>query len=433
MIIVDTALARVEREGRPIRVGMFGAGFMGRAIVRQIASRPIGIRIAAIAARDPAQAGRAFREAGLEMPERVADAGRLDARVAAGGAAVVEDPLLLARAGTVDVVLDVTGAVEAGARLAVATIAAGKHLCLMNADLDATVGPLLKRRADAAGVVYTNCDGDQPGVTMNLVRFVRGIGVRPVLCGSIKGLHDPYRTPATQAAFAARWGQNPRMVTSFADGTKMAMEQAVIANATGMSVARRGMVGPTVAEGTPVAETLGLFPLDAAAAGSGIVDYVVGAAPGPGVFVVGTIDDPVQRRFLALYKLGDGPFYCFTTPYHLCHFEVPNTIARAALFADAAIAPASGPRVDVVATAKRDLAAGDVLDGSGGFLAYGLAESAAACAADGLLPMGIAAGCRVRRAIERDRVLRYDDVELPEGRLVDRLRGEQARTFADAV
>ncbi|MGE0715146.1 MAG: NAD(P)H-dependent oxidoreductase [Alphaproteobacteria bacterium] len=430
MIIVDTALARVEREGRPIRVGMFGPGFMGRAVARQIAQRRTGIRLVAIAARDPAAGERAFVEAGLPAPTVVDDAATLDAAVAAGRTAVATDPLLLAAASGIDVVLDATGAVEDGARLAVATIAAGKHLCLFNAELDGTVGPLLKRRADAAGVIYTNCDGDQPGVTMNLVRFVRGIGVRPVMCGSVKGLHDPYRTPATQAGFAARWGQSPHMVTSFADGTKISFEQAAIANATGMSVARRGMTGPTVAEGTPVARTMPLFPLEAAAAGAGIVDYVVGAAPAPGVFVVGTIDDPVQRRFLALYKLGDGPFYCFDTPYHLCHFEVPNTIARAALFADAAIAPAGPPMVDVVAAAKRDLPAGQVLDGLGGFDAYGLAESAAAAAAGRLLPMGVAGGCRLRRAVARDTVLTYDDVELPEGRLIDRLRAEQAAVFA---
>ena len=112
-------------------------------------------------------------------------------------------------------------------------------------------------------------------------------------------------------------------------------------------------------------------------AGPGIVDYVVGAAPGPGVFVLGTIEHPRQRHYLNLYKLGEGPIYCFYTPYHLCHFEVPTTIARAALFGDAAIAPLGAPCVEVVAVAKRDLKAGEVIDELGGYLVYGEAEAAA--------------------------------------------------------
>ena len=126
-------------------------------------------------------------------------------------------------------------------------------------------------------MVYTNVDGDQPGVIMNLYRFVRGIGIRPVLCGNIKGLQDPYRNPTTQAAFAARWGQNPHMVTSFADGTKISFEQAIVANATGMRVGKRGMHGFTVAPGTPISEAAKLFDPVIDVSQPGIVDYVVGA------------------------------------------------------------------------------------------------------------------------------------------------------------
>jgi predicted homoserine dehydrogenase-like protein len=307
-----------------------------------------------------------------------------------------------------------------------------KHVVLMNAELDGTVGPILKEKADRAGIVYTNVDGDQPGVTMNLFRFVRGIGVRPVLCGNIKGLHDPYRTPTTQAEFARRWGQNPFMVTSFADGTKISFEQAIVANATGMRVARRGMYGHTVEAGTPIDVAARLFDAQELVEGPGIVDYVVGASPGPGVFVLGTIDDPRQRHYLALYKLGDGPLYSFYTPYHLCHFEVPTTIARAALLGDAAIAPVGAPMVDVVTIAKRDLAEGETLDELGGYAVYGVAENADTAAAERLLPIGVAPGCRMARAIGRDRPLTYDDVILPEGRLVDALRREQAELFRTA-
>ena len=178
--------------------------------------------------------------------------------------------------------IEVTGTVEFAAAVALEAIEHKKHVVLMNAEVDATIGPILKARADQAGIVLTNADGDQPGVTMNLYRFVRGLGVRPVLCGNIKGLHDPYRNPTTQAEFAERWGQDPHMVTSFADGSKISFEQAVVANATGMPVLKRGMLGPTVDPGTPVREAAELFPADELLEGSGAVDYVVGAEPGPG-------------------------------------------------------------------------------------------------------------------------------------------------------
>jgi predicted homoserine dehydrogenase-like protein len=219
------------------------------------------------------------------------------------------------------------------------------------------------------------------------------------------------------------------MVTSFADGTKISFEQAIVANATGMGVARRGMLGPTVEPGTPIREAVENFPTDVLLEGDGIVDYVVGAEPGPGVFVLGTHDDPMQRHYLELYKLGKGPLYCFYTPYHLCHFEVPMTVARAVIFKDASVAPLAGPRVEVVATAKIDLQAGQVLDGMGFYMTYGQAENADIVARDGLLPMGIAEGCTLKRGIEKDEVLSYQDVEVPAGRLSDRLRSEQQELF----
>jgi predicted homoserine dehydrogenase-like protein len=258
-------------------------------------------------------------------------------------------------------------------------------------------------------------------VIMNLYRFVEGIGLRPVLAGNLKGLHDPYRNPTTQEGFARARGLSPHMATSFADGTKISFEMAIVANATGLRVARRGMYGFDAAS---VHEAAGLFPLDELLEHP-IVDYLVGAEPAPGVFVLGYEEHPVQRAFLDLYKLGEGPLYTFYRPYHLCHFEVPATIARAALFGDATITPAGGPRVDVVATAKRDLRAGEELDGIGWYMTYGLCENAALVAAEGLLPMGLAEGCRLTRDVAKDRVLTYRDVERPSGRLSDRLMDEQ--------
>ncbi|HEV2150152.1 MAG TPA: Gfo/Idh/MocA family oxidoreductase [Longimicrobiaceae bacterium] len=433
MILVDKALERRAAEGSPIRVGMVGAGFMARGVALQMVNYVRGMELVAIANRTLAGAERAYREAGVERPRVVETVAALEEAIARGERAVTDDALLLCRAEGIDCIVEVTGAVEFGAHVVMEAIAHGKHVVTMNAELDGTVGAILKVHADRAGVVLTGSDGDQPGVIMNLYRFVKGLGVRPVLCGNIKGLHDPYRNPTTQKGFAEKWGQNPQMVTSFADGTKISFEQAIVANATGMRVARRGMFGPTVETGTPITETVGLYPLEELLEGPGIVDYVVGAAPGPGVFVLGTHDHPIQKHYLNLYKLGEGPLYCFYTPYHLCHFEVPNTVARAVLFGDAAIEPLGAPCVDVVTAAKVELKAGEVLDGLGGYHTYGLAENSDTTALERLLPIGLAEGCRLLRDLPRDAVLTYDDVELPEGRLSDRLRAEQNLYFASAA
>ena len=430
MIIVDRALEAREREGNPVRVAMIGAGFMGRGIALQMLTAARGMRLVAIANRTVEKAHEAFAQAGADEIVEVADGDELERAIDAGRYAVTGDPLAVCDAESVDAVIEVTGAVENGARVILRAIEREKHVVLMNAELDGTVGPLLKRKADDAGVVYTNADGDQPGVQLNLYRFVKGIGVRPVLCGNIKGLHDPYRNPTTQEGFARQWGQNPWMVTSFADGTKISFEQAIVANATGMRVAKRGMHGPTVEGGTPIEQAAQLFSSEELQGGHGFVDYVVGAAPGPGVFVLGTHEHPTQRHYLNLYKLGEGPLYCFYRPYHLCHFEVPNTVARAVLFGDAAIAPLAGPFVDVVTAAKTDLEAGSELDGLGGYMSYGLAENADVVHAERLLPIGLAEGCRLTRDVAKDGVLTYDDVEFPAGRLAVRLRLEQDAELA---
>jgi predicted homoserine dehydrogenase-like protein len=429
MIIVDSELKKREAQGNPVRVAMIGAGFMGRGIALQMANFVQGMRLVAIANRHLDGARRAYQEAGVENCEAVETVNQLEDLIAHGTPAITENAMAVCQADGVDAIIEVTGAIEYSTHLVLEAINHAKHVVLMNAELDGTIGPILKVYADKAGVVVTNADGDQPGVIMNLYRFVKSIGVKPVLCGNIKGLHDPYRNPTTQEAFAKQWGQKAHMVTSFADGTKISFEQAIVANATGMKVARRGMFGPTVESGTPIKEVAALYPLEAVLDGPGIVDYVVGAEPGPGVFVLGTHDHPRQQHYLNLYKLGTGPLYCFYTPYHLCHFEAPLTAARAVLFNDAAITPTHGPCVDVVAAAKIDLKAGQTIDGMGHYMTYGLAENSDIVKTDKLLPIGLAEGCRLLGDIPKDQVLTYKDVELPGGRLCDRLRQEQNQHF----
>ncbi|MFC0681438.1 NAD(P)H-dependent oxidoreductase [Lysobacter korlensis] len=430
MILIDSLLARRETSGEPIRVALVGAGFMGRGITNQIVNSVPGMRLVVIVNRTLEKAERAYRDAGVREVRSVDSADDLDRAIADGVAAITTDHRAAAQAAGVDAIIEATGAVEYGCHVVVSALESRKHVILLNAELDGTVGPILGKRARDAGIVLTGADGDQPVVQMNLVRFVRGMGLTPLVCGNIKGLQDEYRTPATQAEFAARWGQDPYMVTSFADGTKVSFEQAIVANATGMTVERRGMRGAD--HHGHVDELTTAYDADELMAVGGVVDYVVGSRPGPGVFVLAKHDDPKQRHYLNLYKLGEGPLYSFYTPYHLCHFEVPNSVARAVLFGDAALAPLGAPTVEVLTTAKTDLAAGTELDGLGGYHTYGVAERADVTARESLLPIGVAEGCRLVRDVKKDQVLTYADVMLPQGRLVDELRRQQSEELPAA-
>lgn len=424
-ITTDLRLAELTRSGHPIRVGVLGPGFMGKALILQIQQAAPGMVVTAVHCRDVDKARSALAWAGVTEVDVVTTSAAVDRSARAGRVALTQDVAAVTAADEVDVVVDVTGAVEFGAVAALSAFEHGKHLVLMNAELDATIGWELANRAAAAGVVYTGCDGDQPGVQMNLYRFVRRIGLTPLVCGNVKGLQDRFRNPTTQRGFAARWGQDPRMVSSFADGTKVNVEQALVANATGMSVHRRGLLGRD--HDGHIDELTTRYDVDELRALGGAVDYVVGARPGPGVYVLGAMDDPRQQHYLELYKLGTGPLYSFYTPYHLCHFEVPDTIARAALLGESTLHPAGPPTVDVVTVAKTDLPAGTVLDDLGGYHYFGECERADVTDRDGLLPVGLAHGCTLRRPVARDDVIAYADVEVPAGRVADELRAAQAR------
>lgn len=428
MILVDSALRRRAAEGRPVRVALIGAGFMGRAVANQIVNSVAGMKLVAIGNRTVENARRAWREAGISEWREVSRSGDLNDAIAAGRAVVTEDAMVLCEGEGIDVLIEATGAVEFGAQFAMRSIGCGRDVVTMNVELDATIGSAIQRHAEAAGVIFSVADGDQPGTEMNLWRHVKAMGFQPLVCGSIKGLHDPHRNPTTQKAFAERWGQNPHMVTSFADGSKVSFEQACVANATGMSIEMRGMRGGEFDGHVDDLCQSGRYDVGLLRELGGVADYVVGLRPAPGVFVLATHDDPKPRRMLDLYKLGPGPLYSFYTPYHLCHFEVPLSAARVALFRDIVLA-AERPKVDVIAVAKIDLKAGQTLDAIGGFLTYGQCEKYAISRAERLLPLGLAEGCRLRRDVPRDAAIRYDDVEIPGGRLCDRLRAEQDAVF----
>ncbi|MGB5136774.1 MAG: SAF domain-containing protein [Prochlorococcaceae cyanobacterium] len=427
MILVDTALRRRESEGRPVRVGMVGAGAMARGFVAHVTAHVPGMEVVAIANRTLRRAAEAYSFAGRDGAVAVDSLGSLDAAIAGGRPAITDDPQLLARSGGIDCLIDLTGAVDYGAAVALAAIEQGKPLVLMNAEVDATIGPILQARARAAGSLLTCCDGDQPGVQMNLKRFVEGLGLVPRVLGNIKGLQDEYRTPATQQGFAEQWNQDVTMVTSFADGSKVNFEQCIVANATGFTVRERGM-SRRVHQGH-IDTLTGAYELEELRELGGVVDFVIGARPSPGVFCLAEMPDDRHVPYLELYKLGTGPLYSFYQPYHLCYLEAPMSVARAVLFSDAVGQPLGGPVVEVVALAKRDLQAGETLDSFGRFMTYGQAEKASVVRQEGLLPQGLTEGCRLKRAITKDQPIRWADVEAPREQLAHQLYAEQQQLF----
>jgi predicted homoserine dehydrogenase-like protein len=418
---VDTALRERETTGNTIRVGMVGAGATGRAIALQLGTPVPGIRLAGIANRTPQHAERAFREAGIAKWSPVSSAREAEAAIGRGIPVLSDDPSVLTACDAIDLILEVTGSVEPAARVVLQAFDQGKHVVLVNAELDSFIGPILKEKADRAGVVITHTDGDEPGVAMTLFRYLRSLGLRPVAAGNLKGMVDYYRNPDTQRVFAERNDQDVKKVTSFADSTKLSMETTVLANATGFHAGRRGMYGPACKE---VREMANLLPADQMLS-TGLVDYALGAAPYTGAFVIIYEDSPLKKVQLAYYKLGGGPFYVFYTPFHLPHIQIASTIGRAVVLRDPTVAPTGGPVCEVLAVAKRDLKAGERLDGIGGFCVYGLIDNTTPARADDALPIALSEDCTMRRDVAKDRVLTFEDVEVPIGRLSEALWREQ--------
>lgn len=428
MIIVDNALKKRAEKGNPLKVGLIGAGFMAKGIVNQVYNYMPGMQIVAIANRRAENAQKAYELAGDLNTLEVANVADMNAAIASGKSTYTDNFDAICESEQVEVLIEATGHIEFGANVTLKAINCGKHVVSMNAELDGTVGPILKVYADKAGVIFSGCDGDQPAVQLNLYRFVQSIGLTPFLCGNIKGLQDRYRNPTTQESFAKQWGQTPSMVTSFADGTKISFEQAIVANATGMKVAQRGMLGYESTE--HVDNMIDLYDHDQLRELGGVVEYVVGSQPSPGVFIYASNDgDATQAHYLNYGKLGEGPLYSFYVPYHLTIFEAPLSAARVALLNDTVIAPIAGQVVDVITTAKIDLKAGETLDGLGHYKTYGQCENAEIAKKENLLPMGIAEGCVLKRDLSKDDVITYADIELPSKSLAVKLRKEQDEYF----
>ncbi|MGH7903360.1 MAG: NAD(P)H-dependent oxidoreductase, partial [Candidatus Dormibacteraceae bacterium] len=410
--------------GRPVTVGVVGAGQMGAGLIVQMEHLDWS-HVVGVADIDIDRARGALRLAGVPDEEVVVvdDLWGAERAADAGRRVVTKDAELMAALKTHEVVVDATGVPEVGARVAHGAIRVGKHVVMLNVEADVTIGRQLHRMATAAGVVYTGSAGDEYAAAKELVDFARLLGFRLVAAG--KGKNNPLDRTATPDRLRARAeaiGAGPAMLASFVDGTKTAVEMTCLANATGLVPDVRGMHGPdATVEALP-----GIFrPRQEGGILNrvGVVDYAIGVAPG--VFVIIDTDDEVVARDLRYLRLGEGPYWTLFRPYHLANLETPLSIARAAVYGDATITPLPVPVAETIAVAKRDLRPGEALDVIGGFTFYGLIEQASVAAREGLLPLGLAEHAAVVAPVRMGDPIPCSAVEIDRTSLLARLREMQ--------
>ncbi|HEC23559.1 MAG TPA: flagellar biosynthesis protein FlgA [Chloroflexi bacterium] len=419
-----------EKAGQPIRVGVVGTGQMGEGLVCQMELMK-GMKAFAVADIVPGRAVAALREAKLpdDLIVETDDADLAAQAVREGKRVATTDASIIARIPDLDIVVEATGIPEVGARVAMDAILANKHMVQMNVETDATVGYILRRMANSAGIVYTLTAGDEPGATMELYDFAHSLGFEVICAG--KGKNNPLdrtATPDSVAEKAAAQQMNPKMLASFVDGTKTMVEMTSLGNAIGFVPDVRGMHGPQVTPG----EMAKVFVPESAGGilkQTGVVEYGLGIAPG--VFVIFTTDHPKIIRDLRYLKLGDGPYWALYRPYHLTSLETPISIARAVLKHETTIATDRPPVAETITIAKRDLKAGETIDALGGYTVYGMIERADVAREERLLPLGLAPGSKLLRDVAMGEAVTYDDVELNESLAIVHLRRLQDQMLAN--
>ncbi len=417
------------REGRPIGVALIGCGKFATMFAAQVRRQP-GMRIAVVADLDPGRARANLRAAGWSEAELAALPILADAAEA------------LARPG-LEVMVEATGDPLAGTRHALAAIDRGLHLVMVNVEADVLCGPALARRARAAGLVYSLAYGDQPALVCELVDWARSCGFPVVAAGKGTKYLPVYHASTPDTVWehygiapeqAAASGMNPKMFNSFLDGTKSAIEMAAIANATGLSVPRDGLGFPPAGTGD-LATVLRPRAEGGRLEAKGMVEVVscltrdgrpIADDLRWGVYVVIEAPGAYTARCFRDYGMVTDPTGRYTSlwrPYHLIGLELGVSVAAAALRGEATGTP-KGWRGDVAACAKRDLAAGEILDGEGGRLVWGRLVPAARSAGENLLPIGLAHGVRLVRPVREGALLTFADVETPPRNEATRLRAE---------
>ncbi len=438
-------LADREAQDRPLRVGLIGAGKFGTMFLSQVRTTP-GIHLMGVADLSIERARAALRETG--WPEEQTDMASSAKALATGGTWVTDNGEDLINAGGLDVVIEATGVPEAGIRHVLQAFERGRHVVMVNVEADVLAGPLLKRKADQAGVVYSLAYGDQPALIAEQVDWARAAGLEVVAAG--KGtLYMPefhYSTPDTvwnyyglTAERAANSGMNAKMFNSFLDGTKSAIEMAAVSNACALEVPAGGLAFPACGTGD-LARTM--IPKDA----GGVLDAkgqveVVSSRSRDGVDldddlrwgVYVTFEAPtdyVKRCFSDYGLLTDpsGTYAALWRPYHLIGLELGISVAWAGLLG----LPTGAPRGwtgDVVAVAKRDLDAGEMLDGEGGYTVWGRLMTAADSRRTEAVPIGLAHGIALKHPLPKDAVVCWSDVETPADSLAYRVRREMETLF----
>lgn len=438
-MITRARLEKLDEECRPIRVGIVGMGAMGAGVLHTM-HRMAGMRCVAAADLDPERAAAAFAANGLGRDDLLFADNPAAAAGRSGRPVITQEGLALARMD-LDVVVEATGSAEFGARVAYESILAGKHVLMLTVETDVVVGPLLARMARSAGVVYSLVAGDQPGAILELVHWAESLGLRIIAAG--RGItmypEDRHGAPGPERRGRIWISHNPKMANSFRDGTKAQIEMAAVSNATGLVPEVRGMHEPRVGV-DDLARVFALREHGGILEHGGVVEVansvtaegapVRGGQVGNGVFVVVDSPHPGVERFLrqAFAHQGEHGAALFR-PYHLTCVEVPVSIARAAIDGVATAAP-RGFFTEVVCAAKRDLAAGETLDGGGGSTVYAQVERVEAARREDLLPIAFAEDLRLLKSLRKDQPVAWADVSVSADSFLLRLRRLQDATIA---
>ncbi len=420
-------MAALESRGEKIRAGIVGAGQMGTNLVSQM-SMMKGMKPAVVADLDIDEAKKAYLEAGFAEDDirHAKTLSEANTWMEQGKHIVTEDAEIAAKANLVQVAIEATGVPEVGAKFAVDAINSRKHIVMLNVETDVVIGPYLKQLADNAGVVYTGTAGDEPGAVMELYDFADALGfeIRAVGKGKNNAV-DLECNPDSLYEYATARGVSPRMQTSFSDGSKTMVELCAMANATGLVPDVRGGHGASAT----VKELPELFRLKEEGGilnRYGIVDYVNGVAPGVFVIISASLSD--VRHTLAYISMGPGPNYVLYRPYHLTSIETPITAAMAVLDHQPTIVPACGLVAETVTVAKKDLKAGEMLDGIGGFTVYGTIEKADTAKRTGAVPLGLVNHkTKLLKDVKKGELITLDAVALDQDSLVVQLRKLQDR------
>ena len=429
MLGINTKLLKLEEENKHILTGIIGAGQMGNGMVSQISAMK-GIKPAIVADINIEYAKKAYTDAGMTSDDFkvVKTVDEANDWLKKGKYLVTDNSELPAKIEAIDVNVDATGVPEVGAKVAIDSINNKKHIVMLNVETDVVIGPILKKLADNAGVVYTGSAGDEPGAVKEMYDFADALGFEILVIGKGKNNKVDYEcNPDTVLEEATRRGVSPKMLTSFKDGTKTMVEMTAMSNATGFLPDIRGGHGAAAT----VKELPGLFMLKEEGGilnNYRIVDYIDGVAPG--VFIIIRSSLPSVNHEMNYLKMGDGPNYVLYRPYHLCSLETPLSAIKAVLDHQSTIVPKGGPVSETITVAKKDLKAGEFLDGIGGYSVYGSFESAENAKKTNALPLGLVSKkTKMKKDVKKGGIITYDMVDIDSESLIVQMRKLQDRFF----